>query len=706
MGENPTLSRNCYSQELLPQRLFPFSRKKEGTMRASLRAAALVPAVFIILALFYNKFSLYAGQPESAENIIVLPEVYVFGDSDGLRLSGSADWEVIGQDALIAAGAATLDEALASGVAGVRVERSGGRERGAQISIRGMGGRRVLILIDGRSAAGIAGELPSIPVGEIARVEILRGAASARYGDQALGGVINIITKKEDPASLILNLGYASFATLRASALAPLVFGQTRLVLGASAEKSDGGWLFPGQIREYPDGATTLDGNKVSALNTGYQTWRGAVHGAHSFSPGTRVTLDAEYAARKAGVPGTIDFPTARAAMRDQAYRIAAGAETSPASRDDRLSFSGVLSRQRRVYRDFALYSQESLNALSHHSLAVNYSLPLTRGERRAPERKPEKCAALAFESEAAPNTPRDSALLRFGIEAHSLALETAGIGAGFGLPSRAVFSFYTDDELVISDFTFSAALRGDVHGGFGAFFSPALGCGWNFHPDWRVALNAGAAYRVPSFEELFWPAGAFAVGNPNLKPERALSADCGLSWQAASALQMRASAFIQNYEDLILWQPSAGGVWRPTNIARVLARGIEAALSGEAMLSASWIFGYKAEYSLNISEDRNLRKQVPRVPKEKASAHLSLQWLRRAALALTGSYTGFRYLNRANTKFLDGYFLLDAALDIQAAEWVKIKFVIHNILNKAYVHLREYPVPGREALITLEVRL
>ncbi|MDR2734874.1 MAG: TonB-dependent receptor [Spirochaetota bacterium] len=697
-------------------------------------------ALSILFVLFFC--SLHAGQPEEA---IILPEARVFGDSDGLRISGTADWEVVGRDALAATGKATLAEALASGVAGVRVERSGGREKGAQISIRGMGGQRVLILIDGQPAAGTAGELPVIPVSEIARVEILRGAASARYGDRALGGALNIITKKDDPAALILNLGYASFATLRASALAPLNFGQTRLTLGASAEKSDGGWLYPGQFREYPDGTTTLDGDRVSALNTGYSTYRGALHGAHSFTGETRVTLDAEYAAREAGVPGTINFPTARAAMRDQVFRLAAGAKTSPASRGDTLSLSGVLSRQRRAYRD----DTESLNALAQNTLAINYSLPLAGAQRERPARHLAECplgngavfargdeagarravfardneaqraeagAAADQDSETNDDAPgilapgereaRGSALLRFGVEAQYLSLETAGIGVGFGDPTRAVFSLYTDDEFTVSDFIFSAALRGDLHGGYGAFLSPALGCAWNFHKDWRIALNAGTAYRVPSFEELFWPMSAFAVGNPNLRPERALSVDCGLIWQAASALQLRVSAFVQRYDSLILWQPSAGGVWRPTNIARVLARGVEAAFSGDAMLSASFTLGYRAEYSLNISEDRDLGKQVPRVPKEKASAHISIQWLRHASISLIGSYTGFRYVNRANTKFLDEYFLLDSSIDITITEWAKIKFAVHNIFNKVYVHLREYPVPGREILTTLEVRL
>jgi iron complex outermembrane receptor protein len=176
--------------------------------------------------------------------------------------------------------------------------------------------------------------------------------------------------------------------------------------------------------------------------------------------------------------------------------------------------------------------------------------------------------------------------------------------------------------------------------------------------------------------------------------------------WDIGMAAQVKITAFAQAYDDLILWLPSAGGVWRPTNIQRVVLRGGEASLGGECALGASFAFAYQAEYSLQISENTRTGRLIPRIPQEKGSVSLSLRKDAVAALHLRGSSTGFRYLNTANTKYLDSFFLLDTALGIHPAAWMEIKFVVQNIFDTAYVHLREYPVPGREGRITLEVKI
>jgi len=652
--------------------------------------------------------------PSPDTDVPLLPAVRVSGDRQGLRAASSSDWDVLSGDALQATGARTLDEALASGVAGVRVERSGGRERGAGIRIRGMGGTRVLFLIDGKALGSAPGaEIPDIALADIARVEILRGAASARYGDRAMGGVINIVTKKDDPDDLIVNLGCASFATLNAALFAPLSFGRTHLALSASGEKSGGAWLFPAQVREYPDGLTALDGEKVRALNTEYAAYRGRLHLANESAAGTRFTLDGEYAARDAGAAGTIDFPTTNASMHDQRVWVSAGLRALPSlvPLGGRLDVSCTYFWQKRAYRDFSLYDTESRYALTHGALAGVYTLPLSLSASAAPNEDESGYGSENSGVDVA-NGDTNFALLRFGLEAEYLSLAAEGIwrSDSFGDPKRFALAMYADGELGVSAFTFSLALRGDYHEGYAVFFSPSLGCAWSPHPDWRVAVNAGAAYRVPSFEELFWPAGAFAVGNALLRPESALSGDSSLTWQIGASAQARLAAFVQAYDDLILWQPSAGGVWRPTNIARVFTRGIEATFSGESALSALWVFAYSAEYSLQLSEDTSpgavRGRLLPRVPQDKGSVRAGLRIPSRAALHIAASYTGFRYLNRANTKYLGGYFLLDSALELYPASWAKIKFAVHNIFDTAYVHLREYPVPGREWLVSLEIRL
>ena len=737
-------------------------------------AASLI--FFCICPASSARASTHSSLTEREEDVLILPGVRVLGERPGLRAAASSDWDVLSGDALLASGARSLDEALASGVAGVRVERQGGREQGGSVRIRGMGGARVLILIDGAAlGSGAGADLPDIPITEIERIEILRGAASARYGDRAMGGVINIVTKKDERNDIVLDLGYGSFMTRNAAVSLPFTFGRTRFGVAASAEKSDGGWLFPGQVHESPGGETTLDGDKVRARSTGYTVYRGRAYFSTANLHGTRLDLDGEYSAREAGVPGTIDFPIERADMRDQFFKFSAGVSALPSlAPGDRLEFSGAYSRRERRYRDYSLFNPESRNALQHGMALLQYSIPIsifsradghdsTGGQRGASGQDSAAGADAAgggygiagihgavsgggrartsgqdsatggsgagadaagasgnnggaagtASGDGAANTGkgagRNFALLRFGLQAEHFAFDGGSAAVTFGAPSRSVFAFFTDGEVGAGDFTFSLALRGDYHEGFGAFLSPGLGAAWSFHEDWRAAINVNSAYRVPSFEELFWPGGAFAVGNADLRTENAVSGDCSLSWKPGAGAEARLTAFVQTYDDLILWQPSAGGVWRPVNIANVLSRGAEATLRGEFPLSGAWFLAYAFEYSYQICEDASLRyngRQVPRVPREKGSARLSLGGPGGFAFHLNGSYTGFRYLNRANTKYLGEYFLLDSALTLGLASGVNIKFVVRNIFDTAYVHLREYPVPGREWTVSLEVRL
>lgn len=614
-----------------------------------------------------------AGNPLLAGPL--LPEVTVFGE--GAQLPESSDVTVLEGKQLGASGARTLSDALARGVPGLSVEKRGGREGSGGIIIRGISADRIQLRVDGvpRDAAS----LDSIPIMDVRRVEILRGAASARYGDRAMGGVILVTTRQGRQEDLSIAAGLASFGTTIFRLRVPLAWTNGRVRISFARDESGGGWLFPGQLTEKPDGSTRLDGSPVRALNTGYLDWRLRISGEV-----LGLTFSGEYLERDAGVPGTIDFPTIRAAMRDRtlAGRVLSSASSLLAEGDE-VSVTVSASTRQRQYRDFALYAREDRYDLGQAGVSAIWSIANGQG----------------FE-------------LRAGLEGQTASLDAlvAGGTDTTGRRTRSSLAIYSDVGYRGEDWSINAALRAEGTGGFASRLSPAMGASLQLARGVRLSANAGTAWRIPSLDDLFWPATAFAVGNDALRPESSASVDAGIRLDSLDGLSATVTGFVQRSRDLVLWQPSAGGVWRPGNIGEVSARGVEAVLEWIHPLGEMWQVECQAEYSLQVnrvcSGDSTDGSQLPRTPHEKGSGGVVLRQTRLGMLRLGARYTGFRYLNMANTKYLGDHLLLDLAIELRFCPWSVLRGSIENLLDTPAVHLREYPVPGREWSFSLEVKL
>ena len=156
----------------------------------------------------------------------------------------------------------------------------------SELSLRGLGGGRTLILIDGRRAptspqTGIGQDLNSIPLAAVERVEILTDGASAIYGADALGGVVNIITRKDfNGVEITLGKGdsYRGGDTEEGSAMFGVSGDRGRLLGGVSYSSrginfiSDLDWVAPGAssyANNYYNFALDANGNRAPTRNNG-----------------------------------------------------------------------------------------------------------------------------------------------------------------------------------------------------------------------------------------------------------------------------------------------------------------------------------------------------------------------------------------------------------------------------------------------------
>lgn len=639
--------------------------------------------------------SLFAAQEDSLSPVVVL----------GSRLGGDRNdpgaTTVIGRNEIRLSGARTLADLLESRQ-GLHVERYGGEGQMASLSIRGAAGERVLILQDGiplNPAQGGGVDLASVDLRQVERVEIYRSGSSARYGENAFGGIINLVSRSV-PSTLFtsrLSLGYGSFDTSTlglALSGAPAFLPGWRAMASVQRRESAGGYLFPGQQKQLDSGELVLEGSPVAHLNTGFSALRVAsliAYNSERFQVDMRVT----WHQREAGVPGTIEFPTSEAVQRDKSllFSLRGGWRKLLLDRDH-LSIRAYSTDQQRLYRDFQLFDQQDSHHNSAWGLNLTYTAAPGRWQTELGLDYRNDCLRSTsyhdtFSAGDALDVSRERASLRYRLRWSSVPPGKRPAG------TMALFH--------------EARLDGYAH--YPTAYTPRVGLILHLaHQDALLfKASAGRAYRVPSFNDLFWPESFFAAGNPQLRPEDAWTGDCGLILRPWSNLRGEAFFFFRETRDRILWSPSAGGLWRPTNLGRTSTRGLEAALKALFPLGMGLVLEATANYTLQFVQDAGEGAtagcQLPRIPFEKGACSVSLQvqdWF----LRLGGRYLGFRYTNQANTKYLGDYFLLDVVAGLQLPWGLRLHCTLRNLLDTAYIHVLGYPVPGREWELGLDWKL
>ena len=229
------------------------------------------------------------------------------------------------------------------------------------------------------------------------------------------------------------------------------------------------------------------------------------------------------------------------------------------------------------------------------------------------------------------------------------------------------------------------------------------------FSEDKEIILkgNIGNAYRLPSFDDLFWPSTAFAVGNPSLLPEEAFIYDIGMLIQPYDFFSLEIVHYSQDVTNLIQWNPGSGGQWQPENIGSALLNGIETEIKFLFPLSSiSSYLELRGNYSYLFARDMvegssTYGMQLPRKPFEKGNIIGTLSHSKGHSLRVEGRFVGYRYITAQNTKYLPSYFVLDASGRYNLTKELSFTAVCRNILDTSYVDVREYPVPGREMSIS-----
>jgi outer membrane receptor protein involved in Fe transport len=585
---------------------------------------------------------------------------------------------------------------------GVRVRRYGGLGASSTASIRGSKAEQVLVLVDGVRVASTergAFDFSTLPLREVERVEILRGGGAARFGSDALGGVISITTRRpEGPEpSADVALGGGTHETLGGDLSLAAGGEKLRALASYTRLRSENDFEFEpypvASTRPRPPGSS---GQSFTRLNSGFVENGGLLRGELGLDRGSQLDALLWVHDRDGGQPGSA-MGTAQSDEQLSCPRPDEGGTRGLA----RLGWRGALGRDGGL--EISGYHRRESSTLDDPDGACGLVNPIVTGGRTRSRLRENSSGlellALAPAVEAGPAwlSARASASLRHdGADSDDTQAQRR---TSHALSLSGEAELWDRRLRILPALGFEAARSSDglARGSASQAFErvslrdesawlPGIGAIAELAPDVRFKANWKRAFRRPSFSELFYPDRGEIRGNPELRSERAWNADAGLELAAGRAgpardLFLQIVAFQREIDESIEWVLASSGAITPLNTGPARVRGVE--LSAALRLPG----GLDLELSQTWTDARFesgdpfglvsglVEPLFPHVPERASFARAGL------ALGATHLYTELRYesevgFQTGNAKRADSALQVDAGISILAGELPGLSFL------------------------------
>lgn len=535
------------------------------------------------------------------------------------------------------------------------------------LSLRGLSGGagRLMVLIDGHPQyMGLMGH----PIADAyqslmaERVEVLHGPASVLYGSNAMGGVVNIVTRKmrEDGVRTHANIGYGSYNTLQTEATNRIRTGRFTSILSGSYNRTDG-----------------------HRTDMGFEQYGGYAKLGYEFSQAWNVRADVNVTHFNASQPGAVNNP-----MLDADQRITRGM-TSFAVENNYEKTSGALSffynwGKHWINDGYTANPNDSNNPKAYRfnsrddmmGLSWYQSAQLFKGNRLT--------AGVDY--------------YHFGGEAWNRYVEGERNG------ERSDIADKTEDEVAgYIDFrqhigqwlTLDAGVRIDHHSQVGTEYIPQAGL--SFHLPRAIELKASASkgFRYPTIREMYM----FPPQNPELRPERMWNYELAFSQRLLDGrLTYGVNVFYIDGENLIIAVPREGTTPLNQNTGEIDNTGIET--------QVAWRFNRSWSVDANYSY-LHMENPVLAAPEHKLYA---------GAMFSKGRWnvsTGVQYINGLYTSVLtngkgtektEDFVLWNIRGSFCATKWLDIWARGENLLAQKYEINAGYPMPRATVMAGINV--
>lgn len=616
--------------------------------RPSLRATAVAVSLLALSPVAFAQ-SVLADAPRLAlaNPAALLDPVVITGSRTPQRVDEVlADVSVIERPQIERLGVAGLADLLAR-LSGVQFGRNGGPGGTTSLYLRGTDSRHTLLLIDGvRVESQSTGGAPweALPLSEIERVEVLRGPASALYGSDAIGGVVQVFTRRPGgPARLSLGLGAGSQGARKSELSVSGTAHGLDLALGAGAEESKG-------FNQVPDPAD-LSHNPD---RDGFRSYHAHLRAGLQLAPGHRLEggvlgrdVRAQYDAFFSG--GADDVSRHRL---DSGW--AAWAATWAPGWTSRVQAGQSDERYR---TDPQTYSTRTrARTLSAQT------------DRRVGDSRWQLLAER-----------REDRLVNDDVAADQDRRTLDGLGLGWHHRAGAL--------------TLQAQLRQDRDSDFGSHRTGGLAAGWKLDEAWRVHASAGTAFRAPTLYQRYSP-----YGNAALDPERSRNLEVGAAWQAGDSAASLVT-WTQSVQDLIGFGDagvcaSPYGCYRNTSEATLRGLSLNGSTRWARVNLSGTLDWLKARDDGNGKE---LARRAPRSLLLRADTAVG-DWTFGADLTARSA----RWSDTANTVRLGGFTTVDLDARWRADRDWTVQFTLADAGDRAPETAAGYPGPGRSAFVML----
>lgn len=562
---------------------------------------------------------------------------------------------------------------------------SGNRGNNRQIDLRGMGPENTLILIDGQPATSrnavrygwngdrdTRGETNWVPAEQVERIEILRGPAAARYGSGAMGGVVNIITKRpteklsgsitaftslpEDDAEGMSKRTNFSLAGPLTDNLTFRVYGGLATTDADDADINKSHQASDTAVVSGNEGVRNKDANALISwqlspeqtldLETGYSR-QGNIYAGDTMNNNaggnpdfisslygheTNVIQRSNYALTH---NGRFDWGSSKASLAYDYTRnwrlnegLAGGPEGSPTEG------AGAFTSRLRNTR---------ANAQVNLPLSVGFEQVLTLGSE------------YLYETLNDPGSLREQGF-------DSAGSEIPGFSRGDTKSNAHSYALFVEDNIELTPRTMlTPGLRFDDHQAFGGNWSPSLNASHQLTDVLSIKGGIARAYKTPNLYQsnpnyLLYSRGngcnateansngCYLVGNPDLKPETSINKEIGLALDMGD-WRSSLTYFRNDYRNKIvasneyLFRLSGGQrVLQWDNTDKAVVEGIEGNLFVELSPSLEW--NTNLTYMIE-SEDKETGEPLSIIPEYTLNSTLDWQATEQLSFQLSGTYYG-----------------------------------------------------------------
>jgi iron complex outermembrane receptor protein len=646
--------------------------------------------------------SLDAGKTEIvdfqlARSVIEIPEIIVRTERiEQTSRSATGTVNVLSADEIARVNASTFDQALES-VPGVMPSRSAGTATNS-MSIRGSSdmrgggvGNRVLLLIDGRPAitADTGGANWSLlPLDVIERVEVVKGALSPLYGSNAMGGVVNFITRSPtDFRSTKLNMGWGYFdrpPELMQYSDQRSYFGDIGLVHSNSYR--DLGYIF------------SLSGKRSDGYrqNTDFSLYNAYGKLQYTNQRDLKLALSLSRTSLERGYP-----------------HIWLLDSTPPYLHPLKIAYEKTNDRQEKQVWDFDLFLSSPIGSNLKLSANLyrfeNYSRSLFNPDDLEGDDRPYNFFTDSDADKSGGILQIDISHLRrnyliLGLDIQVDAVDSTPPELMFGKHRAETLAGFAQDRITVSDaLTVMLGARYDFRhleeSKDEGQLSPKLGLSYQLSDDTAFRFSLGQAFRAPSLAEIYirqsLHSGITFKENPDLKAEKLrLYAEIGVRRRLFDLLETDTSLFIYEFSDMIFWEPLDQSEYQVINLNRSVVKGAETGVNLYWRgLSAA------ANYTYLDAKDRTEGRaddKLPYKPRHSAYAALSYQYAR-FTLGLSIRYVSemeevIFYPNDAP----DWFYVANSRLSYNLSDQVMLSVAVNNLLDREYEEMARYRMPGR----------